>query len=274
MKVSIITVCYNSALVLKTAITSVLSQSYQDIEYIIIDGSSTDGTFEIIKSFREQINKFVCEPDQGIYDAMNKGLVLATGDVIGILNSDDFYPNSYIISEVVKAFSVNPNIGMVLGNVDFVHPKNIKKLVRHYSCFHFSSWHMRFGFMPAHSATFFKRSIYKKIGQYRLGYEIGADFEWFVRAFYIHKIQFICVNKTFVYMRQGGVSTSGLKSYWISSKEQIKALQENNVYSNILFVLIRLPIKFYHKLTRNVFPHSRYTHRTVTQTKDQLQKPL
>lgn len=250
MKISIITVCYNSSHVLETAIQSVVGQTHSDIEYIIIDGGSTDETVSLVHSFGERIMHFVSEPDKGIYDAMNKGLALATGDVIGILNSDDFYPNANVIADVVQTFADNPNVDMVLGNVDFVLPGDLTRPVRFYSSFNFKPWKMRFGFMPAHPAAFIKRSAYEKVGAYQLGYKIGADFEWFVRAFLVHKLSYVKLNQTLVRMREGGVSTSGLKSYWVSSKEQLRALHANGVYSNLLFVLVRLPIKFAHKVFR------------------------
>lgn len=251
MKISVITVSFNSAEFIKSAIESVLSQSYSDIEYIVIDGSSTDGTHSIIKSYSDSISHFVSEPDKGIYDAMNKGLTLATGDVIGILNSDDFYPNNNVITDVVKVFNENPSTEMVLGNVDFVSPAQLDKPIRFYSSFKFEPWKMRFGFMPAHPGAFIRRSAYEKVGDYKLGYKIAADFEWFVRAFFVQKLSYVKLNKTLVRMREGGVSTSGLKSYWVISNEVVRALKDNGIYSNLLFVLMRLPIKAFHKLTRS-----------------------
>jgi glycosyltransferase involved in cell wall biosynthesis len=250
MKISIVTVCYNSESFIRSAIDSVLSQSHLDIEYIVIDGGSTDETINIVRSYGEKISTYVSEPDMGIYDAMNKGLALATGEVIGMLNSDDFYPNQNVITQVVKTFDANPNTHMVLGNVDFVKPDNLNRVVRIYSSFNFSSWKMRFGFMPAHPSAFIKRSAYEKVGNYKLGYKIGADFEWFIRAFMVKKLSYVKINKALVRMRQGGISTSGLKSNWITSNDMTRALCENAIYSNMLFVLIRLPIKYIQKIFR------------------------
>jgi len=250
LKVSIITVCYNSQDFVVSAIDSVLTQSHTDIEYIIVDGNSKDNTVSIIQSYGNKVAKFISEPDKGIYDAMNKGLSLATGDVIGILNSDDFYPHKDVIAQVAQAFEKNSNVDMVLGNVDFVKADNLSSPVRFYSSFGFAPWKMRFGFMPAHPAAFIKRSAYDKVGSYTLGYKIGADFEWFVRALMVQRLSYVKLNQTLVRMREGGVSTSGLKSYWLSSKEQLQALRNNGVYSNWLFVLTRLPIKFLQKLIK------------------------
>ena len=250
IKVSIITVCFNSKRFIDSAIRSVVFQNYKNIEYIIIDGNSSDGTVAVINCYSDKIAHIVSEPDKGIYDAMNKGLALATGDIVGILNSDDFYPNENIISQVVAEFNTNQEIDMVLGNVDFVDPNNLNSMIRFYSSFKFKPWMMRFGFMPAHPGAFIKKTAYDRIGNYTLGYKIGADFEWFVRAFFTKKLAFTKLNKSLVRMREGGVSTSGLSSYWVSSKEQLRALKTNGVYSNLLFVFTRLPIKLLHKVFR------------------------
>jgi glycosyltransferase involved in cell wall biosynthesis len=252
MKVSIITVCYNSEEFIASAINSVILQKFVDLDYYIIDGGSDDDTISIVESFGECVTHFVSQSDKGIYDAMNKGLALAKGDVIGFLNSDDFYFNSLVIAEVVQAFADNPEVDMVLGNIDFVNPDNLTSPVRFYSSFNFAPWKLRFGFMPAHPAAFVKRTAYEKVGRYKLGYKIAADFEWFVRAFLVHKLTYVKLNTALVRMREGGVSTSGLKSYSITSQEQLKALRENGIYSNMFFVLIRLPIKFFQKIFRKI----------------------
>ena len=247
MKITIITVCYNSAETIDSAIKSVIEQSYTDIEYIIIDGSSDDDTLKIINNYSHRISYIVSERDKGIYDAMNKGISLASGDVIAILNSDDFYLNNAVIADVIKFFLNNDDLQIVIGNVDFVLPKSLTVSIRLYSSLNFKPWKMRFGFMPAHPATFIRRSTYEKVGKYNCNYKIAGDFEWFVRAFLVYDIPFIALNKTFVRMRKGGVSSSGLKSYLTSSQEQLMALRLNKIYSNILFVLFRLPLKFFLK---------------------------
>ncbi len=244
MTLTIITVCYNSSQYIRSSIESVLSQSYIDIEYIIIDGASTDGTLAIINEYADRIAHIISEPDKGIYDAMNKGIALATGDVIGILNSDDFYPHSEVISNVVKVFERNPDIDMVLGNVEFVNPDNLQQVVRQYSSFNFSPWKLRFGFMPAHPAAFIKKSAYDLVGKYKLGYIIAADFDMFVRLLLINKLTFTKINDVFVRMRIGGVSTSGIRSNFIASSEMLRALRSNSIYSNSLFISIRLLVKF------------------------------
>lgn len=245
MKISIITVCYNSAQFLESAIVSVLTQNYPNIEYIVIDGGSVDSTLSILDSYSDRAVHVLSEPDKGIYDAMNKGIALSTGDIIGILNSDDFYPNSNVVSDVVEVFKENADIDLLLGNVDFVLSDNLIKPVRTYSSFKFSPWKMRFGLMPAHPAAFIKRSAYQEVGLYKLDYKIAADFDMFVRMLVCDKFKYKKLDKILVRMRIGGVSTSGIKSYWLSSKEILHSLNENGVYSNVLLVFLRLPIKFF-----------------------------
>lgn len=252
MKISIITVSYNSERFISCVLDSVLSQSYSNIEYLIIDGNSNDATVNIVNGYKDKISHILSENDEGIYDAMNRGLELASGDVIGFLNSDDFYLHKNVIDEVIEAFKLNPTVEMVLGNVDFVNPDDLTTSVRFYSSYNFAPWKMRFGFMPAFPAAFIKRSAYEKVGHFKLGYKISADFEWFVRAIMAYNLPYIKINKILVRMRLGGVSTSGIKSYWVSSKELVRALRGNCIYSNILFVLIRLPIKFFHRIFRKV----------------------
>ena len=244
MKISIITVVWNGKDTIRHAIDSVLNQTYKDIEYIVIDADSIDGTVEIVKSYGNKITKFVSEKDDGLYDAMNKGIALATGDIIGILNSDDFYPNQHVISDVAQCFEMTANVDMVLGNVDFVPAENLSKIVRFYSSFKFAPWKLRYGFMPAHPAAFIKRTAYKKVGLYKLGYKIAADFEMFVRMLIMYKLTYVKLDQALVRMRIGGVSSSGIKSYWIITREILQALKRNGVYSNLFFVFMRLPVKF------------------------------
>jgi len=244
VKISIITVVWNGVSTIQNTIDSVLAQTYKNVEYIIVDGDSSDGTVEVIKSYGNKISRFISEPDRGLYDAMNKGIALATGNVIGILNSDDFYLHSEVITDVAREFTQNLGADLVLGNVDFVQPDDLIKRVRLYSAFKFALWKMRFGFMPAHPGTFIKKSAYDKVGQYKLGYKSGSDFDMFVRILVVARLPYVKLNKTLVRMRVGGVSTSGIKSYAITTNEMLRSLKENQIYSNRLMVLVRLPVKF------------------------------
>lgn len=244
MKVSIITVSYNSEKTIRDTIESVLSQKFENIEYIIIDGASKDSTLSIVNEYEGRISKVVSEPDKGIYDAMNKGVSLATGDIIGIINSDDFYPSKNIISKVVRVFESTPDTKLLLGAVDFVSDSNLEHVVRLYSSKGFSPWLMRFGIMPPHPATFISKDAYEKFGLYKLGYKIGADFELLLRFLMVKKLKYSIVDEVFVRMRLGGVSTSGMASYLIITKEILKSLKENKIYSNLIIVMLRAFLKY------------------------------
>ncbi|MFW1677444.1 glycosyltransferase family 2 protein [Pontibacter sp. JAM-7] len=243
MKVSLVTVCFNSDTTIKDTIESVLSQSYPDIEYIIIDGASTDKTLDIINAYSDRIHKVVSEPDQGIYDAMNKGIKLATGDVIGILNSDDFYPNQHVIQDVVNQFELDQDADMVLGGVEFVRSDNLSRVIRRYSSVGFLPWHMRFGWMPPHPGSFMKSAVYRQVGYYKLGFKIGADYDFFLRALCVKKLRYRTVNSCWVKMRTGGISTSGLESFKVITREIVLSARECGIYTNSLFVASRVIFK-------------------------------
>jgi glycosyltransferase involved in cell wall biosynthesis len=243
LKVSIITVSYNSAKTIRDTIESVLKQSYTDIEYIIVDGNSKDETIDIVTSYGDKVTKVLSEPDKGIYDAMNKGIALATGDIIGILNSDDFYETNNAIEDVVAHFKVNIETQVVFGDVVFVEPSNLNKVVRYYSSKKFKAAKLRFGWMPPHPATFVKKSVYDQYGLYKLGYKIAADYEMFVRLLMVAKVKFTRIDKVIVRMRSGGASTDGIKSSLTLNQEIVRACRENSIYTNLFLVLLKIPFK-------------------------------
>ncbi len=243
-RVTIITISFNSDKTIADTIDSVARQNYPHIEHIVIDGQSTDETMKLV-AHASSISKFISEPDQGIYDAMNKGLALAAGDIIGVLNSDDFYAHSHVISDVVEAFSRYPDIDVLFGNVDVVSAEDAAKTVRKYSSAKFKPWHLKYGFMPAHPATFIKKQCYQRVGKYKVDYKIAADYEILIRMFLVNKVKYLKLDKTLVKMRTGGVSTSGINSHVVISEEILRGLKENGVYANLFMVLCRLPIKLY-----------------------------
>jgi glycosyltransferase involved in cell wall biosynthesis len=244
LKISIITVCFNSEKTIRDTIESVLGQDYSDIEYVIIDGGSSDGTLDVIREYEDRIDTVISEPDKGIYDAMNKGIQLATGDVIGILNSDDFFESSCVISDVINQFKSNPESSLVFGDVVLVQPSNTQKVVRFYNADKFRTWKLRFGWMPPHPASFFKRSAYEQVGNYSLDYKIASDYELFVRMLMVRKLPYSRINKVLVRMRAGGISTSGIKNSILLNSEIVKACKNNGVYTNLFFVLLKIPFKF------------------------------
>lgn len=243
MKISIITVSYNSEKTIRDTIESVLAQTYSDVEYIVVDGLSTDKTMSIVAEYVGSITTVVSEPDRGIYDAMNKGIALATGDVIGILNSDDFYESDSALDTVAKAFRQNPESAVIFGNVVFVESDDLKRVTRVYAASHFKAWKLRFGWMPPHPGTFIRSDVYKEVGPYSILYKISADYEMFVRLLLIKKLKYAHINKVLVRMRSGGVSTSGIKSSLKLNREIVQACRRNGVYTNLLMVLSKVPFK-------------------------------
>lgn len=234
MKISIITVTYNSAATLSDAMESVLKQSCQDIEYLIIDGMSTDKTMEIVYSYEPKFKgrlKYLSEKDRGIYDAMNKGIAMATGDLIGFLNSDDYYTADNVVEELVKPFS-NPAIEAVYGDIHFIRNSDPNKIVRYYSSKLFSPFWLRFGFMPAHPSFYVRKDVYERAGFYKLDYEIGSDFEMMVRLFKNFNLEAKYIPMDFVTMRMGGVSTRGYRSHKTLLRENIRACRANGLYSS------------------------------------------
>jgi len=242
MKVSIITVCFNSQKTIRKTIKSVISQSYKNYEYIIIDGGSTDNTIKIINEYKKCISVFISEKDKGIYDAINKGIKKSTGSVVSILHSDDIFYNNQTTKKVMSYFSSNLKLDCLIGNT-LITKNNSKKVIRNYKANSFKKWMLYLGFSPPHPSTFFSKKIYKKFGLYNKKYNIAGDFEFFVRIFLKKKILFKIVNKNFILMKSGGRSSESLKSNFISSNEIIKSFKDNSLYTNWLLVILRYPIK-------------------------------
>jgi glycosyltransferase involved in cell wall biosynthesis len=239
MKISIITATWNSGATLRNTIESVLSQNYQDYEHIIVDGNSTDNTLEIVKEFESKYNgrlKWISEKDRGLYDAMNKGIRMASGDVIGILNSDDFYSNPDILSCVANELS---DVDAVYGDIHYVNDCNLNKTVRYYSSSYFKPWMMRLGFMPAHPSFYCKKSIYQQYGLFDVSFKVAADFEQLLRLIFINKISIKYLPIDFVTMRTGGASSSGMISHKRIIKDHMLAYKKNKVYSNYLLEGLR-----------------------------------
>ncbi len=254
MKVSIITATYNSAETVRNTFDSVLNQTYKDIEYIVVDGLSKDNTVEIVKEYVEKFGgkmRYISEKDRGLYDAMNKGLAMATGDVVGILNSDDFYTSNDILEVVANNFRDN-EIDAVYGDIHFVNSDDLTKCVRYYSSAIFSRRLMRFGFMPAHPSFYCKREVYEKYGDFNTKYKIAADFDSLFRFIYIKRIRTRYIKRDFVTMRTGGVSTDGFRSRWLIMKEHSRVMKSYGVYTNMLFFAIRYPFKIYEILSSRI----------------------
>ncbi len=251
MKVTIITATYNSAATIRTTIESIAKQTYKDIEHIIVDGVSSDNTVEIAKEY-DSVSRIISEPDKGLYDAINKGIKAASGDIIGILNSDDFFACDTTIQTVVDNLS-QTGTEAVYGDVCYVSHDASYKPVRHYSSNFFRPWMMRLGFMPAHPSFYAKKEMFQKVGLYNDTYKIAADFEFLLRCFMIHKINYHYVRETMVFMRVGGISNRDINSHKVIFSEHRRALRTNNIYSNSLLLCMRYPIKIVQILWYNLW---------------------
>ena len=246
MKISIITAAYNSAPTLGDTIKSVLGQTYRDIEYIIVDGKSTDDTLDVIMQYEPLFNgrlKWVSEKDGGIYDAMNKGFKMSTGDVVGILNSDDFFTSHDVIERMADAFS-DSRLDAVYGDIHFIRDGAPDKCVRYYSSKPFRPMWLRFGFMPAHPSFYCRREVFEKSGLYKTDYAIGSDYEMMVRLFMKHKIKAKYLPMDFVTMRMGGASTRNVRSRLQLIKDDVRGCRENGIYTNRMMI----SMKFLYKL--------------------------
>ena len=229
---------------MENCINSVLNQRYKNIEYLIIDGGSTDGTLDIIKKYNDKISYWASEPDNGIYDAMNKGIRLAKGDIIGILNSDDFYIDNNVIADIVNEFKTK-DVDSVFADLVYVSADNLNKIVRYYSSANFHPQKMTYGWMPAHPTFFVKREVYGQYGLYKTDYMIAADYELTARFLVKNSVSYRYIPKVLVKMRTGGASTRNLKSNWILNKEILRACAENGIKTNIIKVLSKYPAKIF-----------------------------
>ena len=228
MKISIITVVYNGASTIADCINSVISQTYPDIEYIVIDGGSTDGTQEIAESFGNKINIFRSEPDKGIYDAMNKGVRLASGDVIGLLNADDFYRDNRIVEKVARNLLDNSLDGLY-GDLVFVNPENNNQIVRYWKSEKYNKNNFLYGWMPPHPTLFLKKYCYEQFGNFRLDLGSAADYELMLRMIHKHNIKLIYLPEILINMRAGGASNNGFLNRIKANRNDAKAWEINGL---------------------------------------------
>lgn len=235
MKISLITATYNSAETVRDTLQSVLNQTFKDIDYIIIDGNSKDNTMDIVKEFEPKFEgrlRWVSEKDKGIYDAMNKGVRMAQGDIVGILNSDDFFASNDVFEKVNAAFTENPAIDGVYADVRYVDWNDTGKTVRMFSGKDFTREKLCWGKMPPHPSFYVKRECYDKFGLYSLDYPICADYDMFVKMIWIGNINTLYINDVFVNMRSGGTSSNGIKVHRKIMRERMRCVREHEMPSN------------------------------------------
>lgn len=240
MKISLITVTYNSDKTLRSTIESVFLQTYKNVEYILIDGLSKDKTVDIIREYEPRFAgrmKWISEKDCGLYDAMNKGIRMATGDVVGILNSDDFFTSNDVLEKVVSGFTENTDA--VYGDIHFVNPDNLQRCVRYYSSKIFKRSLMKMGFIPAHPSFYCRKWCFEKFGCYKTDYKIAADFDLLLRFIYVHRINIKYLPVDMVTMRTGGASTNGIKSRLGGMREHLRSFKENGIKTNRFILSLR-----------------------------------
>jgi len=235
--ITIITATYNSALGLEQCIQSVLSQTYKEIEYIIIDNCSTDGTLDIAKTYSEHISRIISEPDKGIFDALNKGIKIASGEVIGFLHADDFYASPEIIEEVMLKFEASGS-DSVFGDLQYISKNKPTKIIRNWVAGEFSHKKLSNGWMPPHPSFFVKRKCYLNYGLFNTNYQISSDYDLMLRFLGKHQISTSYIPKVLVKMRTGGKSNRSLNNIFIKSKEDFQALKENEI-GNIYTLLLK-----------------------------------
>jgi glycosyltransferase involved in cell wall biosynthesis len=239
MKVSIITATYNRAGTLRDTLESVLQQDYPNIEHIVIDGASTDNTLEVVAAYKRPNLTVHSSPDNGVFDALNKGLELATGDIVGFLHSDDFFANKHIISTVVNNMQTY-KVDSVFGDVLFVDAKDVTKKKRYYSSKGFTLDKFRETAMPAHPSFFTKREYYERFGNFNTKYTIAADLDLLIRFLDTERLSFRYIDELMVVMRTGGLSNANLRQRWVLNREAVEVCRANGVRTSWWLVLGKL----------------------------------
>lgn len=245
MKITIITACYNSVETISTAIESVLAQDGVDVEYIVVDGGSNDGTIGVIKECEARLNgrmRSISEPDEGMYDAINKGIKMATGDVVGILNADDMLESPDTLAHVAEAFT--DAVDAVYADIRFVKD-DLNSTVRYYSAKHWKPWMLQWGKMPPHPSVYIRRELFEKYGMYKLGYDIAADYELLIRYLRMAKLKTRYLNESLVRMRMGGKSTRGWQSFMTLNKEIVRGNRENGYFCYFPMLLPKYLFKIF-----------------------------
>ena len=239
MKLSLITVTYNSSQTLRDTLQSVMNQTYSDIEYIIVDGASKDNTVSIIKEYEPKFNgrmKWISERDNGLYDAMNKGIRMATGDVVGILNSDDLFMDDRVLADVAASFDEQTDA--IFGNLYFVNQEDVSQIVRVWKGTPYKSF--KNGWHPAHPTFYVRREVYEKYGVFDTTFDVSADFELMLRLIEKHGIRAKYLDRYMVRMRMGGESTGSIKNIVRGNKNIFRAFRKNGIKISPLYPVYRL----------------------------------
>jgi glycosyltransferase involved in cell wall biosynthesis len=234
MKISIITVTYNCATVVENCLASVAEQLYKDVEHIIVDGASVDGTLEVLQAHRSQLAILVSEPDAGIYDAMNKGLALASGDIVGFLNADDYYAHHRVLQNVAQSFADDHKLDACYSDLMYVDQSDASKIVRYWQSNSFVPNSFSRGWCPPHPTFFARRDVYQCFGGFDLAYRIAADIELMARFLEVRKINVKYIPEVWVKMRMGGTTNKNLRNVWVQNQEVLRALKRHGLTENAL----------------------------------------
>lgn len=240
LKVSIITVVLNSEKTISDTIISIINQTYPEIEYIVVDGCSTDATLEILKMYENNIDLLISENDEGLYDAMNKGIKLATGDIIALLNSDDIYYDNNVIEKVVETFRNNQGLDIVYGDLIYVKESEINKIVRKWTSIPYSELFFNTGNVPPHPTLFIRKKVYDQISLFNLDFKLAADYEFMFRLFKKNSFSSIYLPEIFVRMRLGGVTSNSWKNRIKQNIEILRAWKLNGLRPPLYFLPLRI----------------------------------
>lgn len=250
MKVSIITVVFNGEKYIQDCIRSVLAQDYSNIEYIIIDGASTDHTLSIINTYKDQIHHLISEKDQGIYDALNKGISLAGGDIIGILNADDMLASSTVVSNIVTKFA-EESVDGVYGNLNYIDANHPQNIIRNWISKQHQIKDFNKGWMPAHPTLYLKKSLFKNYGSYSLNYGTAGDYELMLRFLYRYQIKAVFLDQLIVNMRMGGMSNASIKQRYLAFINDYRAAKNNQIVFPLCAIILKKMVKIGQFLHRN-----------------------
>ena len=254
MKISIVTVCHNAVSTIEECLQSVAGQSYRDVEHIVIDGASTDGTMDIIEKYRDQLAIVVSEPDKGIYDAMNKGINHATGDVIGTLNADDWYADTGVLERVAGAFTSDDDLDAVYGDLVYVAKDDPTRIIRYWKSRPYEDGLFEYGWMPAHPTFFARKSVYQRYGLFDLDFKIQSDFELTMRFMAVNNISTRYLPGVMVRMRMGGVTNSSVRNVIDGNLEAYRACKKNGLDVTPLFIAKKMLSRIPQFLSRSRVP--------------------
>ncbi len=228
MKISIVTVTFNAERFIESCVRSVINQTYQDIEYIVVDGSSQDDTLHILNRYNEKVNKIVSEKDKGMYDALNKGIKMATGEVVGLLNADDFFASNTVVADIAKTFEQS-KADVLYGDLWYVDQEDTDKALRKWKSKPYEHGMFQWGWMPAHPTFYAKRELFEKLGYYRLDMGSAADYELMIRFMHKHRVKSVYLPEVMVKMRAGGMSNSSVEARLKANKADLEAMKINGI---------------------------------------------